>query len=213
MNCNGWAWHLRFRILFGILHSPTTMTMRQKPLDAKAHKLRSVMEDSGGRIESSSIIMTPQTSWRSARRSSSSTRRSFLYESIDSAGNSLKDIMAGTARGLRNFVEELSHSFDSFRNSLSRSFSSMPSKSKIAAHFRMKVFGDLEAVNSVDHAALLQGYGLPKLDRKNYSPLFCVSLCLQLTLSQCVCMLFLQERRCKGFWWRESLTSKRPSRC
>ena len=155
------------------------MTMRQKHLDAKAHKLRSAMEDSGGRIESSSIIMTPQTSsWRSARRSSSSTRRSFLYDSVESAGNSLKDIMAGTARGLRSFVEELSHSFDSFRNSFSRSFSSMPSKSKIAAHFRMKVFGDLEAVNSVDHAALLQGYGLPKLDRKNDSPLFFLSLCV-----------------------------------
>ena len=142
----------------------------------------------------------------------STKRGGSIYDSVRMVGSTAKDAFLGSVRSIRNTVGEVSRSFDSYLSSRSSKKLSL-SPSRAAAAFQKKVFQELEALDSVDHAALLQGHGLPELDRKNYSPLFCVSLCLQLTLSQCVCMLFLQERRCKGFWWRESLTSKRPSRC
>ena len=149
----------------------------------------------------------------------STKRGGSIYDSVRMVGSTAKDAFLGSVRSIRNTVGEVSRSFDSYLSSRSSKKLSL-SPSRAAAAFQKKVFQELEALDSVDHAALLQGHGLPELDRKNYSAFAffvsfrcCTCLCLQLTLSQCVCMLFLQERRCKGFWWRESLRSKRRSRC
>ena len=98
----------------------------------------------------------------------STKRGGSIYDSVRMVGSTAKDAFLGSVRSIRNTVGEVSRSFDSYLSSRSSKKLSL-SPSRAAAAFQKKVFQELEALDSVDHAALLQGHGLPELDRKNYS--------------------------------------------
>jgi len=118
-------------------------------------------------VDTIDTIMTTET----VARNDSLRRRALLASSGDDGVGSMRGVALTRLRSVRDYVDTLSFRFASFRDSIRRSFrrsgrlSSSADQYISTTAFRKKVFGDLEAINAVEHATLLRGYGLPRVDK------------------------------------------------